>query len=421
MPKKSHTSLIITIVVIVLLGLAGFAYWYFLIGPSQVPPDQQGTNGNPVFTPINRPGGANGSQGTTTGGTNQPGQQNVTTKLPTLRLLSSTPVGGYGTLVSGPTTTVRWVDRGRGNVYEANYRDSGVVTLSNTVVPRIYDSAWNKNLSAFVGRMLVDGDMTPTAVYAELVKQSASSTSSVAPYELRGKSLPAGLIGYTVSPDRNKLFMLVKNDTGSSGYISSVNGQGMTRLFDTPLTQVSVSWPSDNTIALASNGSAGYAGYLYFIDPKKGTWRKILGPVAGLSAVVSRDAKYVLYSSAKEGGGVDTAIYDVAKGRSIDAVIRTVSGKCAWGNFYKAVVLCAVPSQAIQGIYPDDWYSGIISTADKIWQIDAVSGTIKLVSPIIDQADRIIDAFNLSLDQNDEHLFFMNKNDLSLWSLDLTR
>ena len=83
------------------------------------------------------------------------------------------------------------------------------------------------------------------------------------------------------------------------------------------------------------------------------------------------------------------------------------------------MVYCATPGEPVLGLYPDDWYRGVISTADKIWQLSASSGEIHLVSSIVDQSDRVIDAFNLGLDPKDEFLFFMNKNDLSLWSLDL--
>jgi hypothetical protein len=83
------------------------------------------------------------------------------------------------------------------------------------------------------------------------------------------------------------------------------------------------------------------------------------------------------------------------------------------------VVYCAAPSQPVDAVYPDDWYAGKISTLDKIWQINGATGEIKLISSFNDAPNRAIDAFNLGLDQKDNFLFFMNKNDLSLWSLDL--
>jgi hypothetical protein len=99
--------------------------------------------------------------------------------------------------------------------------------------------------------------------------------------------------------------------------------------------------------------------------------------------------------------------------------VNTLADKCVWGNFYKEIVYCAVPSQPIAALYPDDWYKGNVSFTDKIWQINASTEEIHLVSPIVDQSDRTIDAFNLGLDTRDDFLFFMNKKDLSLWSFDL--
>jgi len=84
-------------------------------------------------------------------------------------------------------------------------------------------------------------------------------------------------------------------------------------------------------------------------------------------------------------------------------------------------VYCAVPSQAVTGAYPEDWYAGTLSTIDKIWQLDALTGGVRLVSSITGQSDRVVDAFNLGLDAKDGYLFFMNKDDLSFWSLDLVR
>lgn len=430
--KKTSTILII---VLILLVIAGGLYWYFLMGPATVTPgngDQSGFNPFGGIGSANNPGGAdqngvggdNGSNQNPGGSTNTGGTQNPAA-LPALRLLSNTPVGGYGAMSTTTDTIVRWADRGRGNVYEANYKTADITTLSNTVVPRIYGSAWNKNLTAFIGSLFQEGDSAASAVYAELTPQSASAIagtdgSTIAPYSLHGKNLPGNMIGYAVSPDRSKLFMLVNESGSGVGYVSSFTGQSTVKIFTTPLTQVNVDWPSDNIIAITTKGSASYSGFLYFVNPKTGTWTKELGPLPGMSAKVSRDGKSAIVS-ATASGGLNTSIYTLATAVGTDAVIRTLADKCAWGNFYKDTVYCAVPTQLPSGTYPDDWYSGKLSTTDKIWQVNAVTGEVHLVSSLVDQADRIIDGFTLGLDPRDDYLFFMNKNDLSLWSLDLVQ
>ena len=300
-------------------------------------------------------------------------------------------------------------------------------------------SVWNKDLTAFIAPTVASGATEAQTIYVNLkarittdistttASSSTTSTTTSAggisfvaqtPYELRGSDLPAHIISYATSPKRDKIFFLVNEGGYGVGYTASFDGKSVTKIFSTPATQFNSEWPEENTIALTTKGSATYAGFLYFINPKTGAWKKIIGPILGLSTRVSHDAKYVLASSA-ENDSVSTAIYNISTQKYAPAIIRTLADKCAWGNFDISMVYCATPGEPVLGLYPDDWYRGVISTADKIWQLSASSGEIHLVSSIVDQSDRVIDAFNLGLDPKDEFLFFMNKNDLSLWSLDL--
>jgi hypothetical protein len=309
------------------------------------------------------------------------------------------------------------VDRGRGNILEAYENSSDITTLSNTLLPRTYESIWNKDLSSFIGTILGDDNQTVSTLFASIAPQATSSSGT--PYLLRGKNLPDGIVSYASSPKNDKIFLFVVQNNQGIGYVAPFNGGTAVQIFSTPITQVNVEWPEDNTIAITTKGSATDNGFLYFVSPKTGVWKKILGPVAGLSTRVSHDAKYVLVSATDGSNGLLTDIYSVASSTSNDAVVKTLADKCAWGNFYKEAIYCAVPFQPVSGTYPDDWYRGNISSIDKMWQINARTGEIHLISSIFTAAKQNIDAYNLGLDTKDNYLFFMNKTDLSLWSLDL--
>lgn len=448
----------------IILILAAAAYWYFVM--RVVPSDTAEPDATqPGFVPINRPGSpTGGGQSTTPGQTNNNGSASSTTpgtqiKIPTLRLLSDAPVSGYGASTTGKlktpaassTTAIRWADRGRGNVYEALGNTLDIKTLSNTVVPKLYESLWNKNLTGFVAFGLSDSDTADDSlngVYAELrsrnipviktatstISTSSTSTSatssntqpaiqyngsSLTPYELKGKGLPENVVAYAVSPKKDRVFLLINEDGAGVGYTMNFDGSKAVKIFSTPLTQINADWPSENVIAITTKGAADSRGFLYFVDPKTGVWKKILGPLPGLSAKVSTDAKHVFLSAAGNANNIISSIYTIQTGKGEDAVIRTLADKCVWGNFYKEMVYCAVPSQPVAGTYPDDWYIGNVSFVDKIWAINSLTNEIDLVSSIVDTSDRVIDAFNLGLDEKDDFLIFMNKNDLSLWSLDL--
>lgn len=471
---------IIPILIIVLLLVAG-AYWYFFLHTSSTGTTGDGsTNSSGGFSPFGRPTTNTGNQTPTTNtNSNSPTGTNGSPtqgKIPTLRLLSNDPVGGYGasttvlrivepivtipdviststasttpkkpvskvavatsTIKLLPITIVRWVDRGRGNVLEARSNTLDITTLSNTVIPKIFESAWNKNVTSFIGTLFQETGSKTSVVYADLKARilpkvatttaSASSTipiitntASLTPFELKGKNLPENLIAYATSPNKDKIFMLVNEGGTGVGYTSTFDGKLVTQIFTTPLTQVNVEWPEEKTIAITTKGTASEGGYLYFVDPKTGFWRKILGPIVGISTKTSMDAKHVLVSTTGSAKNVLMSVYTVSEKKGIDAVVRTIADKCVWGNFYKDMVYCAAPSQPVEATYPDDWYKGAVSFVDKIWQINSGTGEIKLVSSLVDASDRVIDAINLGLDNKDDFLIFMNKNDLSLWSLDL--
>ena len=418
--KKSTLTIILAFVVLIILGI--FLVWYFLRGSHQTSTTSSTGQGS-GFTPFGTTPNGGGKAGTVSTSTDGTTSGNTAGTIPTLRLLSNTPVGGYGASTTASTTFVRWVDRGRGNIYEIHEDTTNTLTLSNTLLPKVYQSVWNKDASSFIGS-LFNADESASTVYAALVAQSTSTATSTSesstPFQLRGKNIPNNVVTYAVSPKGDRIFFFSVQNGRGIGYIAPFDGGTITQIFDTPVTQVNVEWPEENTIAITTKGSASYAGYLYFVSPKTGVWKKILSGV-GLSTKVSHDAQYVLTSVPTSDGNISTNIYSVSKNTSMDAIIQTLADKCTWGNFYKNLVYCGVPSRYPQGSYPDDWYTGATSFSDKIWQVNASTGETHLISSITDQSDRIIDAFNLQTDAKDSFLIFMDKIDLSLWSLDLVR
>jgi len=427
---------VIIILIVLLIAAVGF-YWYFFMRiPDQIDVFPTPTQNPGGFDPFDRtqPTQTSVPTGSNVFPTDTPDGSGTSTPaaLPKLRLLSNTPVGGYGasttpanTKLALPAyTTVRWVDRGRGNIYETRMDSLDIKTLSNTVFPKIYESWWNRNLTTFIAQYLESNLSEISTVSANIMSRPSAGTTTMedvnqTEYELRGNTLNLSPVNIAVSPKGDRVFyMTIENGVGV-GYVSSFTGLNPTKIFETALTQVTSDWPEENTIVITTKGSSAQSGYAYFVNPTTKVWRKIIGPLPGLSVKVSKDAKYALISASGSNKNILTSIYDVSQGSGTDAIIRTLADKCTWGNFYKELIYCAVPSQNIPGTYPDDWYKGTLSTVDKIWQINARTGEIHLVSSIVDKSDRVIDAFNLNTDQNDNYLYFMNKNDLSLWSLDL--
>lgn len=442
MSKKTLTA----IIVIILIALGVSYYWFFVRIPNLAvnSGNGNGSSGNGIFAPFG------GSAPTNAGNTQNATTSTTTATLPTaipvpaLREISATPVGGMIASTTASTTILRWIDRGTGHIYQAYGDNTAINEISAMTVPMIYDSYWNTDANAFIFQSLTENSDKVTNFYAQLTAlpatvvattSSASATSSVnvnqsesqgIQYTLNGSPLSAGTLAIAVSPatgktSANQVFTLVSDGNGgSAGFVSNFDGSKKTQIFDTPLTQLNVQWPTANIIALTTKGTASEPGFLYFVNPTTGTFTKIIGGLNGLSALVNPDGTEVLYSRANQAGnGIITSVYNLTTGTSQNLPFDTLAEKCVWSTLQTTDLYCAIPENIPSASYPDAWYQGTMSFDDSIWEIDTITGDVHELVDLTKTSGQDIDAENLQLDSQEDFLYFINKKDLSLWSFDL--
>ena len=241
------------------------------------------------------------------------------------------------------------------------------------------------------------------------------------PYQLRGTYFPGNILSAVVSPKGNQLFSIENVSGNGVGFISNFDGSGSKQIFSTPLTQVDAFWPDASTLMLATKASANAYGYLYSIDVKTGDMSEVMGNLYGLSVLPNSTGNIVLYSDLSVSGNLVTSLYDIQKDSSQDLPFVTLADKCVWSKKNPLDLFCAVPITAPNAGYPDAWYEGTGSTIDQIVEIDTDTGSIHTVSNLSQDAKTPIDAEWLTLDPNERFLYFVNKKDLSLWSVDLNQ
>lgn len=417
------TSKIIKILItlVVLLGIGGgIYYWYYFIQNPTV--DENGEILDPfTFLPFNR------TPVTTTPIVqipNTPTEQepsaqiNEPLKLPKLRQLNTTPVAGMSASSTASSSVIRFMDRGTGHVYEADDISSNIKKLSNTTLPKIYEIYWNMNLNGFVLRYLRDESDTVTNFYGEL-RSTGTSTVETA-YEVKGKYLSPDSKQIAVSPAGNKIFTWGIENGRGIGYTSAFDETGKIKVADFPLTQVTVEWPETNTVTLTTKASALASGYFYGLDIRTGVMKKIVGGVRGLTGKLSKDASNIVFSS---GGANSIRTYYLSTkgGISQEILFKTIADKCVWSTLRKTEIYCAVPTEIPNATYPDDWYKGRVSFIDQIWHLDTATGEIHLLANLLDLSNKLMDATDLVLDPKENYLYFINKRDLTLWSLDLNQ
>lgn len=409
----------IIILTLIILLLAGGAYFWFFYLNIPLPTFTSDEPAEPVsFTPLSRTDAppVKNTPATTTRVT-EPAVRTQPENIPTLRHLSVTPIGGFMASSTASSTLVRYIDRGVGHIYEVLSANTNIDKISNTTIPRVYESYWNKNGNVAILRYLKEENDTVVNFYSELRKTATSSATVTTPYEIKGKFLSPAIKEIAISPKADRIFTFNLEENKGVGYISGFDENKKTRVLDTPLTQVRAEWPEENTIAITTKASGVSAGHLYFLDIKKGLLKKIIGGITGLATKTASNGKKVLFSIG--GNKVSTALYNIKDSSTQEIVFKTLADKCVWSKMHADDVYCAVPNEIPTGIYPDDWYKGNISFVDQIWHLDTTTGEVHLLVNLLNLSNDLIDATDLTLDPKENFLYFVNKRDMTLWSLDL--
>ena len=110
---------------------------------------------------------------------------------------------------------------------------------------------------------------------------------------------------------------------------------------------------------------------------------------------------------------------NLSDGLSDQILPTTFADKCIWSKKSAGVLYCGTPSTTIGSGEPDNWYQGITHFSDQIWRFSTITYTSEILSEPKKDSGTDIDLINPSLSPNEDYLFFMNKNDLTLWALKL--
>lgn len=418
-------KLLITLIIVLALAAigGGVYYWYYFILNSNVASIPGGNPLENIFSPFNNSNSQPTTPintapiATTTEENNTVTVDNVQVfSLPKLRKISTNPVAGFFASSTASTSIVRYMDRGTGHLFEANNVSNEVKTLSNTTLPRIYEAYGNKSGTNFIIRYLRDDEETVSNFYTEL--RSTGTTTTQTPFELKGKFLSPEVNQIAISPSGDRVFTWNIESGNGVGYISSFDEKTKAKVYSSPLTQVNVDWPEASTLVLSTKASSVASGFIYTINTKTGDMRSIIGNLKGLTGKMSRDGSKILLSAIVN-SSIVSSIRDLKTLTNSDLLFKTLSEKCVWSNVTKNDLYCAVPTQIPNGVYPDDWYRGRVSFIDQIWHVDTKTGENHQLADLIELSDTQIDAVQLTLDPKEDTLYFINKNDLSLWALDL--
>jgi len=348
----------------------------------------------------------------------------TTTPPPNLPLTKGEEKGGGQKKPTPPPTefisALRYVEKATGNIYQTFADNIDERKFTTTVIPKVYDAYFGNKGESVVMRYLGNDERTVETFVGILPKEflGGDTTEKTG---ITGSFLPENISDISVAPDTVKLFYLSGTENSAVGIILDAMADKKSQIFSSPFTEWLSWWPNNRMITFTTKPSYNVPGYMYAVDPDKkpasAGWdfNKILGGINGLTTLTSPNGKLVLYAN----NNLTLSMFDTDTRESSQLGIKTLPEKCVW-NKLSEFVYCAVPKNIPSGQYPDSWYQGEVSFSDEIWYIDVLSGsTLLALEPAGIEGGEEIDAIKLTIDENQDYLFFVNKKDSYLWKFDL--
>jgi hypothetical protein len=315
-----------------------------------------------------------------------------------LRQLTTRPVAGAIALDG----LMRYTERGTGHVYDINLRTGEERMVSGTTIPKTIRAVFSPSGDQIALTYIVAEE---EEVMVGTLKASGGEGS------LDGNTLPLGAREVAFTDASSTVSYYLPSEGGGSAHAYNVLTQKSLELFTTPLTDVRIIWGKDTYVY--TTPSAVQIGYVYHIEG--GTLGYLTQGGKGLSALAYTGGVIVTRSTEK---GLSST--DITHGVEIP-VIGLIPEKCTTSIRERGVLYCgAQTSFDSTKKYPDDWYKGVVSFSDTLFRIDAPSSTVQILSALEGESGRSIDIAQIGIDKNSEYLYFINKNDNTLWMFDMS-
>lgn len=404
----------ITVWIAVILGiflLAAGIWFFFFRQTATVSTD--GTASNSLF------GGSPNAANTTPAKTDTNGTQVINTTASAVAQkifkISDGPVVGATLLQTvRPTTTIaRYIRQDDGHVFDVPLGVAGAVprVVSNITIPGGQRAIWLEGGNAALMQYVDDSGVVKT-VY--LGFPQATTTRSALPTRIQ--FLPDNIIDIAGAPDGKNVTYLIKTAGGSDGYIARSDGTNSKKTFSLPLSQMLISWPSQDTILVTTKAAAGVPGMAFYVDAKSGAATQLV-TAPGLSVTGNGGFTRVIYQISQNDSST-SYVYDVKTALSTLLTPTVMPEKCIWGSMASAKVYCAAPLSHPAGNYLDLWHAGTASSADDLFAVNVNTGISTLVAiPGSTGGGVLSDILEMALSPDERYLSYTVKGSRTLWGV----
>lgn len=198
-----------------------------------------------------------------------------------------------------------------------------------------------------------------------------------------------------------------------------LTSQVVRTLFTLPFRDTTIVWGNSATSTHYAYPKTSHQleGFVYSIQNSKLT--RI--PLDGFGLVADAGAGIITFG--RNENQIHTSYYyDKAANQRYSAGLILLPEKCAFSTKVTGLLWCANYTGTLDLEFPDNWYSGDTTSRDSLFAInltpDAIA-TTNLVDTFA-ETSREIDSTQMTIGDNERNLYFINKNDNTLWMYDLS-
>lgn len=309
--------------------------------------------------------------------------------------------------LSADGTKVVYYSQYNGNVWQSSFDGSGLTRISSYILDDLKKIIWSPDKAKVI------------AIYQD-EEENVTKTS----YDYNTKKVATFdpyVQGIAWSLDSNTIIYQYTNELTDSNNLSVANPDGTNwhNIFEIRMKNVNLDWVGSE-ISFYEKPSGLAESSLFLLNPLTKNLAKVLSSVYGMSVKWSPQGDKMLYSKTNN-SGKNIGLYVALKNGSGETSIQA-SGlveKCVWSQDNRTI-FCAVPKNiGVNEVMPDNFYKGAFTSDDDFWKISLETGEKTALLEPWEKDNETYDAIELFLSPLEDYLFFVNKKDGLLYSIEL--
>lgn len=324
-----------------------------------------------------------------------------------LRQLTTRPVIGYREIQATASATpyVYYAEAGTGHIFSINLVSGEEVRLSGTTIAEANNADFSDD-----GRYAVI-----QSGYGRATKTALGEISTSTSVQLT--NLPDQIDDFVIA--RNNELLYTMRGAVTTGKAMSLATRATRTLFTLPFREAIVSWGSTATATHYIHPKSSYLLQGFVYSAQGGKLARV--PLSGFG-LTADGAGTIALASYTENETLYSYLFNTKTGTRFAGSFIVFPEKCTFSYKTPGRFWCASFVGDTSFGFPDTWYRGEVSSQDVLYEVEITAESIATTNLVDTFAttNREVDIIGMAIGRSEDRLYFMNKNDNTLWLYDLS-